>query len=338
MNTKLYEQFEDSVTQFKNKIQTDGFFVVRLQIMFWYLLIGFAIFIAFGWLLGSVTLRTVHDIAVMQSGQSVEDAFAWYHKQLIIRRYIMSALFVVSSYFFAEFALLPVRRTRDIQKRFVATVSHELRTPLTIIKNSSEIALRNSKDLSNEKAVELIKSNLEEVNRMTDTIQFLLAYSLLREQKKIPELVLISLTELIENTWPLLQKVGSEHDVVLKLSAEKTALIKGNRVALEGMLINLVKNAIAHSPKGGTVSVCIKETGSRVQLLVTDTGSGIQKKDLPYIYEPFFRGKNEKKSEQTHNGFGLGLSIVKEVVEYHKALLRVETSSKGTKFVITFLK
>jgi signal transduction histidine kinase len=325
------------VIRYKNKLQTDAFFVARLEMMFLYLLIGGVIFMVFGWSLGSLTLKTVHDISVTQNGQPVEDAFFWYHQQVIVRRYIMATLFVVSSYFFADFALRPVRRTRDIQRRFVATVSHELRTPLTIIKNSSEIALRNSQNLSHEKAIQLIKSNLEEVDRMSKTIQFLLTYSLLREQKKVPNLESLSLSRVFEEVRELLEKIAHEHGVELEAQISKPAVVKGNRVALEGLLINLVKNAISHSPKGGVVLISITMVNSSVKLSVTDKGSGIHKDELPYIFEPFFRGKDEHKAKATHNGFGLGLSIVKEIVEYHNALLHIDSSKKnGTKFVVTF--
>ena len=337
MKIKLYEQFEGWVTQFRNKIQTDAFFVARIEMMSLYLLIGSIIFMGFGWSFSSGLLKSVHDIAVVQNGQPVEDAFAWYNAQVLARRYIMATFFVISSYFFAGFALRPVRRTRDIQRRFVATVSHELRTPLTIIKNSSEIALRNSSTLTLEKATELIKSNLEEVNRMSNTIQFLLTYSLLREQKKLPHLQTMSLSKVYEDIQLLLEKIALEQEVTLTAYILENIEVKGNRVALEGLIINLVKNAIAHSPKGETVFVTIVKSNSHPRIVVKDKGDGITKSDMPFIFEPFFRGTSEERKEETHNGFGLGLSIVKEIVEYHKALLQIEsTPKKGTTVTVTF--
>ncbi len=302
-----------------------------------YLIIGALIFMLYGWVLNSSTLKAVYNVSVSQNGHPVDVAFDLYRKHTVQRRFVMAALFAVSAYFFTEFALRPVRKTAELQKRFIAIVSHELRTPLAIMKNSSEVALRNPAALDHEKALRIIKSNLEETDRLSQTVQFLLNFSLLRTQKRIPEVRQIVLTELVEKLIPLLETEAVERSVQLECAFEDAGNVLGNQIALEGLIINLVKNAIAHSPKGGVVTIKTEKIKSRVRFSVSDTGKGIAKKDLPYIFEAFYRGKDEDELEETHNGFGLGLSWVKEIANFHSAYIDVDTNEKkGTTFTITF--
>ena len=337
MLKKLYAQCVVWVTQFRNKVRTDAFFAVRFQLMALYFVIGALIFMLIGWVLGSLTLKSVYDVAIVQNGHPVDVAFAVYRHQIAQRRLLMAVLFAVSAYFFTEFALIPVKKTADIQKRFIAIVSHELRTPLTIMKNASEVALRNPAALTPEKSERLIRSNLEEINRLSETVQFLLTFSLLRTQKKIPALQPVLLSEIVTKITELLKNESNERGVRLVYESNATGLVLGNPIALEGLVINLIKNAISHTPSGGTVTVKIQEGKSFIKLQVSDTGSGISKKDVRYIFEPFYRGTNEDRNEGTHKGFGLGLSIVKEVAEFHQARIAIETKeNEGTHFFITF--
>jgi signal transduction histidine kinase len=304
-----------------------------------YLIIGTLIFMLFGWVLGAITLKSVYQVAVVENGHPVDVAFAAYQHQVVQRRFIMAALFAVSAYFFTEFALRPVKRAADLQKRFIAIVSHELRTPLTIMKNSSEIALRNPATLTHEKAVQIIESNLEEANRLSQTVQFLLTFSLLRTQKRIPEMQPVIVSELTKKIFPLLEKESAERGVILSQDASDPGKVLGNPIALEGLIINLVKNAITHTPTGGKVTIKIQKSKLHVRLSVSDTGSGIAKKDLRYIFEPFYRGTNEDRDKDTYKGFGLGLSIVKEIAEFHRAYVTVDTAEgRGTTFSVTFPK
>ena len=293
----------------------------------------------FGWVVGSVSLKAVYAIARVQNGEAVDTAFAIYRQQMVHRRFIMATLFAVSAYFFTEFALRPVKRAADLQKRFIAIVSHELRTPLTIMKNTSEIALRNSESLDHEKALRIIESNLEETNKLSQTVQFLLTFSLLRTQKRIPEMQTVNLSEVVSKIMPVLEKESEEREVKFSFSSSVPGNVLGSPIALEGLVLNLARNAIAHTLSDGQVSLAISQNKSHTRLQVTDTGSGIAKKDLPYIFEPFYRGKNEDRNEDTYKGFGLGLSIVKEIAEFHRATITVDSRENiGTTFIVTFPK
>ncbi len=330
MLTRLYERFADAVTAFKGRILNDPLRTVRFQLMGMYLLVGVVIFMLFGWVLGSIAVRSVIEVTRYETGQPVEEAYLNYQKEVVQRRTITVVVFVIATFYLTEFALRPVRKASELQKHFIGIVSHELRTPLTVMKNMSEVALRNPEHLTKEKAVAIIRSNLEETDRLTDTIQFLLTFSLLTSRKDIPDVSDISLVRKVERVLSVMEGDARAREVSLVTRFDGNGLVKGNAIALEGLVMNLVKNAVQHAPPGSTVTVSVLNGGTL--LSVADTGSGIPKKDLPYVFEPFFRGDHPEGS-----GFGLGLSIARQVVELHKATIAVKSDPEsGTVFTVTF--
>jgi signal transduction histidine kinase len=339
MIKKLFTPFVALGTLLKNKVHTDPFFLARIQIIALYLLVGIIIFLVFGWTFGYLVRQPFYQIAIYQNGDAVRHAINVLEKQLLLQRVEMIGLFAIATYFLTEFVLRPIKKSAELQKRFIAVVSHELRTPLTIMKNASEIALRNPDTLTHEKAVTLIKSNLEETNRLSQTIQFLLTLSTLQNRGNVSEMKHISLTTVVERVLGLMKSEAADCGVVLTVEMPENmqVMVRGNSVALEGLLVNLVKNAIAHTPAGGRISILTEKETVVVRLSVRDTGKGIAKKDAPYIFKPFYRGESPYADRSSLQGAGLGLSIVKEVVDFHKASISVSTiPGNGTTFTITF--
>lgn len=331
MLKNLYERSAAKATALKDRIRNDPFRIVRFQLMGLYLLAGVVIFMLFGWGVGSIALESVFETTIYETGSSVEEAVTEYQEGALKRRILSIVLFVIATYFLTEFALRPVKRAAELQKHFIAIVSHELRTPLTVMKNMSEVALRNPGNLTREKAVGIIESNLEETNRLSSTVQFLLTFSLLKSRKDVPDAQDIALAALIEQVASAATPYASERDVRLETVLDEQVATRGNQVALEGMLLNLVRNAIQHTPEGSVVTITAdRNLAGKPRLSVQDAGVGIAKEDLPYIFEPFYRGRNPDSS-----GFGLGLSIVRQVAELHRALLEVKTG-QGSVFTVTF--
>jgi two-component system sensor histidine kinase CiaH len=340
MIKKSYVPFAVRVTQFRNKLRTDPFMVAQLQIISLYFIVGAIIFVVVGWFWGYLLRQPLYRIAPYENGLPVLTAIATLEKQLLVERFFMILSFAIAAVFLAEFALRPIRKSADLQKRFVAIVSHELRTPLTIIKNASEVALRNEESLTREKAISILKSNLEETNRLSDTIQFLLTFSTLQNSARLSATQEMSLSDIAKKVFKTMESESLARGINLSLETSTTGLVRGNATALEGLIVNLVKNAIYHTPKKGNISITINSLAGATRLLVADTGHGIAKKDIPYIFKPFFRGENgnylsEQQSESL-KGTGLGLSIVKEVAELHRASVTVHTSEAGSIFTVTF--
>jgi len=110
--------------------------------------------------------------------------------------------------------------------------------------------------------------------------------------------------------------------------------INGNRSGLEAVFVNLVSNAIKYTPSGGQVRVTMKREGKSVQIKVSDTGIGMEDKDITKIFDKFYRVKSDQTRDTT--GTGLGLSIVKGVVDAHRGTINVESKvGKGTTVTIS---
>jgi signal transduction histidine kinase len=329
MIKKLFEPFAARGTRFRNKFRHDAFLRARLQIMLLYFTAGTLTFVLFGWFLGRVTRAPFYTVAIQENGRAVELAIQVLETRLLFERILMLAIFAITSFFLAEFVLRPIKKSAERQKRFAAIVSHELRTPVTIIRNASEIALRDPSSLSREKAIALIQSNLEETNRLADTIQFLLSFSSLESKEQYSSMVPMSLTDLTQKLLPLLEKLAEPYHIRIFFKGEGKGLLLGNATALEGILLNLVKNALTSSPPESIITVSIEDNGALTNLIVTDAGKGMSKEELGSIFEPFYKG--------TSGGAGLGLSIVKEVAELHHATIGVQsTTGKGTTFTLSF--
>lgn len=343
MIKKLFAPFVGQGTLFRNKVRTDPFFLARIQIIGLYFLVGTIIFVVFGWTFGYLIRQPFYQVAIYQNGDAVRAAIHTLEINLLIQRLVMLALFAISTYFLTEFVLRPIKKSAELQQRFIATVSHELRTPLAIIKNSSEIALRNPDSLTHEKALALLRSNLEETDRLSDTIRFLLTFSMLQNRRRMSEMNYLPLIPLAQNVITRMETEAQERNITLTLEdsqrvdIERESLIRGNATALEGLIVNLVKNAISHTPSHGVVTIKIEQGARGIKLIVQDTGKGISKKDMPYIFKPFYQGEPGDADDDTAKGSGLGLSIVKEVAELHRASVTVASEvGKGSTFTVHF--
>ena len=237
--------------------------------------------------------------------------------------------------FFTDIAMAPVTHARNDQKRFVANASHELRTPLSIMKTTAEVVHMRGDKVTKEEMVEFTDGIIEEVNRMSSIIEFFLRFATM-ENKQHVQMSDVSVAQVTDKVVGILGRVAEEKGVELAFKERALASVRGNFTALEEMFINLVKNAITHTPKGGRVTLSVREQEDGVLAVVSDTGDGISHEDLPYIFEPFFRGTNEARRK---GGIGLGLTIVREIAKMHGAKVAVEShTGKGTTFAVKFPK
>lgn len=340
MKKNVLQPFVAWATRFRSRLRTDPFIRVRFQLMLSYFIIGVVIFMFFGWFFTSLGLNSIYETSMLvPEDVPLHEALNAYETEMLRRRLFMVVLFTIATYFLTEFAMRPVRKSVELQERFIAIVSHELRTPLTVMKNMAEVALRNPEGISPEKAQKLIRSNLEETNKLTDTIKFLLAFSSLKIQKEIPDVELIELETVARAASEELKERAGDLGITLSMRSEGNTTVRGNPTALRGVVTNLLRNALNHTPQHGRVSLEVFDRGSEVLLTVADTGRGVAKKDLPYIFEPFYRGNKDAREPGEEQGLGLGLSIVKEVVTLHKGKVSITSAvGQGTQVTLTFRK
>ena len=223
---------------------------------------------------------------------------------------------------------------KEKMQRFISDASHEMRTPLTSIHGFVEVLLRGA--AKNEKQLDLaLNSILTESERLTKLVNELLMLTKLDQQIK-PEMKNENIKDIIEEIYPQLQILAGERKIDLKL--KDNLLVKANRNQIKQIIYNLVQNAIQHTDeKNGVVSISVnsidKPSGSFLVLKIKDNGTGIPEKDLNEIFDRFFR--SEVHRSRKHGGYGLGLSIVKSIVDAHLGEIRVSSElDKGTSFSI----
>jgi two-component system OmpR family sensor kinase len=216
----------------------------------------------------------------------------------------------------------------ETQRRFLADVSHELRTPLTAIRGNVDLIRRMGE--ADSISLDVITG---EVDRMTRMVRDLL----LLVQAETGNLPLAQ--ETVELDTLLLEvfqqaKILSNERVHVKIGKEDQAQVKGDRDRLKQVLLNLVANALEHTPVEGTVTLSLVCIGEFARLNVSDTGPGIPKNELPHIFERFYRiDPSRKRKDQS--GAGLGLSIAYWIIRGHKGRIEVASDlGKGTTFSV----
>jgi two-component system phosphate regulon sensor histidine kinase PhoR len=234
-----------------------------------------------------------------------------------------------------------IRRLERMRSEFVANVSHELRTPITAIKGFAETLIAgamNDKDT----AMSFLQIIHDESNRLNRLIEDTLALSKM-ESKRVPmQFTPIDLEQFIGNTVEMVRHEADKRTIGLEQSIVGHLFIEADEDRLRQIMINLLSNAITYTPEGGSIKVIVQpfSTGNttsaedeKVRIIVKDTGIGIPKKDIPRIFERFYRV--DKARSRSSGGTGLGLSIVKHLVELHHGTVKVESVvGVGTSFII----
>ncbi|HEY6872334.1 MAG TPA: ATP-binding protein [Geobacteraceae bacterium] len=219
------------------------------------------------------------------------------------------------------------KRTRQ----FSVDVSHELRTPLTILRGETEMGLRLAKEADEFR--EILQSNLDEIKKMSKIIEDLLFLSKAEEGGLYLDLQEIELREflqeLIQQTTPL----GRETGVALSFEGASPVHVRGDRVRLRQIFLNLLENGVKYNRPGGKVRMALSSDGGQARVSVTDTGVGISEEDLPYIFDRFYRV--DKARNSASGGSGLGLSLVKSFVAAHGGKIEaVSEVGKGSEFIV----
>lgn len=225
------------------------------------------------------------------------------------------------SYWFAGRTLRPIEDALNAQRRFAADASHELRTPLTVMRTENEVFLR-SKKFNELEAKQLISSNLEEVDRLDRLASSLLALAQYEEQK-LP-LMPISTTDLFNDLQAVTEKNYPEARVTI---AAKEATIQGDRQSLGQLLRIIVDNAVKYGPADPKITISGKKRDKRYVITVRDNGPGINKADLPFIFDRFYRG--DKSRSKTVEGHGLGLALARTIATANQAQISATNSRQG---------
>lgn len=216
------------------------------------------------------------------------------------------------------------------ERNYISNISHELLTPISIIRTKLDNFV-NSTKLTDDEAVKIIESKVT-LGRLTKLVRTLLLMSRIdNEEYLLAEKV--SLNELLGSMAADFQEHFEYKNLDFKLKVpERQVEIQGNRELLHILFFNLVNNAIKYTHEGGRITLHLYQEGNTPVVEIDDNGIGILEEDLPYIFTRF------KKFQESGNNFGLGLSLVKKIIDYHQFTIEVFSKpQEGTRFLIRCL-
>ncbi|MBV9760865.1 MAG: PAS domain-containing protein [Acidobacteriaceae bacterium] len=227
-----------------------------------------------------------------------------------------------------------IQRQEQLRKDFVADVSHELRTPLAAIRGYAETLLDGALEdrANNRKFLEIILAHAIRLNNIASDLLVLSELDSDAPPPTPPEPIRVA--EVVDSALHSVQNAAALRGIHLRRDNCQDCSVSGYRFRLEQALVNLLDNAVKFNrPDGEVVIECAPIAGGRVQISVSDTGIGIQSEDLKRIFERFYRA--DKARSRPAGGTGLGLPIVKEVVERMGGSVSVESQlGAGSRFTI----
>jgi signal transduction histidine kinase/CheY-like chemotaxis protein len=225
-----------------------------------------------------------------------------------------------------QMARAEAERLNRLKDEFLATLSHELRTPLNAILGWSHVLLARKPDESTmNRAIETIERNARSQSRLIDD---LLDISRIITGKIRLNVQAIELVAVIESAIDTVQPAADAKEIRLQSVLDPSAgPVLGDTERLQQLIWNLLSNAIKFTPKGGRVQIGLKRINSHVEISVTDTGQGISAEFLPFVFDLFRQA--DSSLTRSFGGLGLGLAIVRQLVELHGGTVSVESSGEG---------
>jgi signal transduction histidine kinase len=217
-------------------------------------------------------------------------------------------------------------------RNFTSDASHELRTPLTAIRTVGEVGI--AEPFNPDTCREAVSSMLEEVDRLSRMTDSLLTLTRADSGNFIVRLERLGLLELSQNVAELLRVLAEEKNQRLLVTGDATLGVTADRTILRQAIINLVDNALRHTPAGGLVTIVVEMNPRELpSLAVRDQGPGIDSEDLPRIFDRFYRAETDRNSE----GSGLGLAIARWAAQVNHADIEVRSKvNEGSEFRIVF--
>lgn len=246
--------------------------------------------------------------------------------------------------FLASMCLKPVEKAWEQQKNFIADASHELKTPLTVIITNNGI-LQSHKDESVESQMQWINSTGEEASHMRELVEKLLLLAKTDNMSRKNMFENVNLSDIAMQSALQFEPVAFEKGVTLVTDIEKDIYVKGEAVALNQIVHILLDNAVKYAGIGGEAVLSLKKRrayhlkkfiGYDIYLSAKNTGTPIPQEDIPHIFERFYRSD---KARTAGGGYGLGLSICKNLASLHGADIDVTSDNvNGTVFTVRFKK
>ena len=328
----------------------------RLKLTAWYLLIIMIISFSFSGLIYQLISIEINRFANSQrnrfekqliiSGDSHfrpifaidEDLIAESKKNLLINLFIINGVIFLASgslsYFLAGRTLSPIQKMTEDQKQFISDASHELKTPITALKTMLEVSLRDQKlDLAESKKV--LVDAVFATNQLKTLSDSLLELNHLQNNGSSLVFKPTSIKNLMFESVKKIKPQADQKKINFEIKTIN-GKINVDPQKIEELFLILLDNAIKYSPKSSQIKFIAQKTNKKVIFKIIDQGIGISQKDLPHIFDRFYRVDNSRTKNNT-KGFGLGLSIAQKITKQHHGYINVKsTPNQGSTFSVSF--
>lgn len=215
-----------------------------------------------------------------------------------------------------------------LQKDFINNVSHEMKTPISSIKGFAQ--LLENENLTEEEKKDYVGIIVEESDRLLNISTNILKLSKLQNKDKLTNKKDIDIAEQIKKVVNVLEKKWSEKNIQISVNLPKT-IINGDEELLHQVWMNLIDNSIKFTKENGKINISIKKNNNNVEISIKDNGIGMTEEEKKKVFERFYQVDQSHYSE----GSGLGLSIVKRIINLSDGKIRIESEKgKGSNFII----
>jgi two-component system, OmpR family, sensor histidine kinase CiaH len=310
----------------------------RLQLTFWYLLIIMTVSLSFS---GIIYRAASDEIARFEHMQRLRferlvflppaplDLLEESQQRVLYTLIIINSIILFSSaglgYILAGRTLKPIADMVEKQNRFISDASHELKTPLTSLKSAFEVFLRDKKSTLAEAKI-VVKESIDEVDKLQVLSESLLRLNYYQKSDEI-----LSANEIISLAVKRIAPKAKQKNITITQNL-KDFKISGNQAGLVNLVVILLDNAIKYSSENQNILV----KSEKNTIVVKDNGIGIAAKDLPHIFDRFYRS-DLARSKSSNDGYGLGLSIAKEIADTNNCSINVQSKlGKGTTIQLAF--
>ena len=275
-----------------------------------------------GMLAAPLTGRDGNNLGVIYLSDRAEGDFFTAADEAVLVQLAQMASIAIENTLYAE-----EREANRIKDEFLSTLSHELRTPLNAILGWTQL-LRMGKPSESEltRGLDVIERN---VRAQTKLIEDLLDVSRITTGKLRLNVRPMSLAPVVEAAVDAVRPAASAKNITLDVDTSAPAdQITGDPDRLQQVVWNLLSNAVKFTPAGGRIGVVLDRVDGQAQVRVTDSGQGIDPKFLPYVFDRFRQA--DSSSTRSHGGLGIGLTIVRHIVELHGGTVRAESRGEGS--------
>jgi PAS domain S-box-containing protein len=274
-----------------------------------------------GWLAVPLTTRDGKNIGLIQLSDKYEGEFTQEDEAILVQLAQMASATIDNARLYQE-----SQQANRLKDDFLATLSHELRSPLNAMLGwLTLLRTRKFDEAAKTRALETIERNARTQAQLVEDI--LDVSRIIRGQLRL-NVRPVTLVPVIESALDTVRPAADAKSIRLQSVLDPAAgPVSGDSDRLQQIIWNLLTNAVKFTPKGGRVQICLERINSHVEITVADTGQGISAEFLPYVFDRFRQA--DGSITRSYNGLGLGLAIVRHLVELHGGTVHAESPGKG---------